>query len=228
MATVMPWPLPLRVLDADVQLHRLALAGLGAVELRRQLHRAVVGAGRLPRLIRPGQRVREDVLAGDLDAHRVLARLQRRLGVGHLQGQRLRRAGGERQRGDLLLADEQPQLARFRRLLVGLGVQDQRLQRQDGRLRRAEAAVAAALLADPVDRLLDAALNSPGLAFSQPSTARAVVSICKSRPPEPVMLVCSASRWPSAFCSSAALWSRTAASAVFARLMRLLATRARK
>ena len=49
--------------------------------------------------------------------------------------------GGEAQLGDLLVADEQAQLAGLGRPLVGPGVGDQRLEGQDGRLRRAEAAL---------------------------------------------------------------------------------------
>jgi len=41
--------------------------------------------------------------------------------------------------------------------------------------------------------------NRPAAIRCQASTARAVVSICRSRPREPVTLVCSASRWPSSF-----------------------------
>ena len=59
--------------------------------------------------------------------------------------------------------------------------------------------------------------------FSQPSTASAVVSICRSRPPDPVMLVCVASSRPSSFWAFSTLRSNSIASALrsrFARLMR--------
>jgi hypothetical protein len=53
----------------------------------------------------------------------------------------------------------------FRRLLVELGVENQCLERQDGRLRRAEAAEAAALLTEPLDRLLDGGVEFAGVGF---------------------------------------------------------------
>ena len=101
-------------------------------------------------MITPGERVRIVVPAGDLDADVVLAGFEQAVGVGHSQGERVLRAGGVGQLVDQLVADEERQLARFGGLLVRLRVGDQGLEREDGGLRRAEAAVAAPLFADPL------------------------------------------------------------------------------
>ena len=128
---------------------------LRTVQVRAQFHRALLGAGGLERAIRRGQGVREDVLARDLKAHDVLARLEMLLRLRHVKHKGVLHAGRELLLADHLVAGIELERAGLGRLLVRPGEGDQRLESQDRGLGRAEAAVAATLLADPLDSLLN-------------------------------------------------------------------------
>ena len=143
-------PLAALVLDEGTELHLLAFRGLGLIEARLQTDRAFLGAGRLERLIGIGDRVGEDVLATDLQPHFVLAGFQELFRLGHVEHQSVLSAGREIEL-HVLTADLHGDRAGLGGLLVGLGESDQGLEGENGGLRGAEAAVAAALLADPLD-----------------------------------------------------------------------------
>ena len=160
IAVAMPWPLSLRFSSFDVQPHRVALGGLGASQLRAQADRAAFRAGRLQAADTTSSPCRGTRSCRVISSRSLLMPgLEHLLGVGQRRASAFppRRPGTSCSRSACRRAagSVHPPPASF----VGPGVGDHGLQGQDGRLRRAEAAVAATLLADPRDRLVQRLLE---------------------------------------------------------------------